>query len=70
VVGDPCDLAERGAQLRLRVVAQALLHRGEDRVLVMVAHADHEREAEPLAIRGVRGREGVVLVRAEAVKAG
>ena len=56
--------AERGAQLRLGVVAHALLRGRQDRVLVVVADADHEREAEPLAVGGVGARERLVLLAA------
>ena len=56
-MGDPGDLAERGAQLRVVIVVQPGLGRRQDRFLVVVAHADHERQVEALVVGGVRARE-------------
>src|SRR5579859_3866257 len=64
------DFAKRDGNLLVAGMAQARGESGEDAVFLVLAGADHEREAEPLAVRLIELVEGGDLVRGEAVEAG
>src|SRR5512133_2077779 len=63
------DLGQGDLDLRLGVVAQALLTPGEDRRLGVLARADDEREAEALAIGGVERAPARGLLGRQALQA-
>ncbi len=63
------DLAERGGDLLIAGVGQALCEAGEDALLFVLARADDERKAETLTILGVEARKGRDLVRCQTVEA-
>src|SRR3982751_2379474 len=50
---DLCDLVQRRLDLLLARILQALGERGQDRLLAVLAGADHEREAELFPVRGI-----------------
>src|SRR5215216_1888172 len=69
-VGDLGDLDQGGGLLGGGGVLQPGVAGAQDRLLGVLAHGHHQREAELLPVGVVEGVEGAVLVAAEPVQAG